>query len=55
MHGGEPHQRGDAWRIAFLMALRTGGSTPKYLNIPRQEVVDAANAVEKFLELAGKK
>lgn len=24
-------------------------------NIPRQEVVDAANAVEKFLELAGKK
>ena len=24
-------------------------------NIPRQEVIDAANAVEKFLQLVGKK
>ena len=30
-------------------------SHPSAPNIPRQEVVDAANAVEKFLELAGKK
>lgn len=30
-------------------------SHPSSPNIPRQEVVDAANAVEKFLELAGKK
>ncbi len=30
-------------------------SHPSAPNIPRQEVVDAANAVEKFLDLAGKK
>ena len=30
-------------------------SHPSAPNIPRQEVVDAANAVEKFLGLAGKK
>ena len=30
-------------------------SHPSAPNIPRQEVVDAANAVERFLELAGKK
>ena len=30
-------------------------SHPSAPNIPRQEVVDAADAVEKFLELAGKK
>ncbi len=30
-------------------------SHPSAPNIPRQEVVDAANAVEKFLELAGKR
>ncbi len=30
-------------------------SHPSAPNIPRQEVVDAANAVEKFLELVGKK
>ena len=30
-------------------------SHPSSPNIPRQEVVDAANAVERFLELAGKK
>jgi hypothetical protein len=30
-------------------------SHPSAPNIPRQEVIDAANAVEKFLELTGKK
>ena len=30
-------------------------SHPSAPNIPRQEVVDAADAVEKFLEMAGKK
>ena len=30
-------------------------SHPSAPNIPRQEVLDAANAVERFLELAGKK
>ena len=30
-------------------------SHPSAPNIPRQEVVDAANAVENFLALAGKK
>ena len=30
-------------------------SHPSAPNIPRQEVVDATNAVEKFLDLAGKK
>ena len=39
----------------FKTVVMNPYSHPSAPNIPRQEVVDAADAVEKFLELAGKK
>ena len=39
----------------FKKVVMNPYSHPSAPNIPRQEVVDAADAVEKFLELAGKK
>jgi hypothetical protein len=39
----------------FKTVVMNPYSHPGAPNIPRQEVVDAANAVDRFLELAGKK
>ena len=39
----------------FKTVVMNPYSHPSAPNIPRQEVVDAANAVENFLALAGKK